>query len=333
MANPAWDLTTLAYVLNDIPGTPTAADLAQLPNWITSYSKKIARYCKRLFVLSAFDEILRPEIGTPFTSDVPTVQLKVWPVQSITRAAGSRTPALLIVNTDSVTNQRATVQVTATGDPEIQLLPGGVTLTAVASGVATATTLLFATYPTVNSLAAAINALGAGWQATVTTGSGPYNFGLMASADLIAEFTPVGCLQGALSGVAGATLDIFATDMDLIAVDRAAGVYTVNYGAAYGSAGLMNAGLWPGATPLDNGMGGWQPAVRIGYTAGWATIPEQVQDACSIAVQARYFRSNNPSYFESETIGAYSYRIAEDARSGLPRAAMELLAEFRQIEA
>jgi hypothetical protein len=64
-----------------------------------------------------------------------------------------------------------------------------------------------------------------------------------------------------------------------------------------------------------NGPEDWEPAtVEITYTAGWATIPEDVTWVCADMVKTALLAPAAPVV--SEQIGAYSYRLNDNATSG-----------------
>src|SRR5207247_8870650 len=93
--------------------------------------------------------------------------------------AATNHQAVLTVKPTSSSNQRATVAVTSTG----------LNLTRVASGISsTDTSVTWAANATLNAVAAAVNALGNGWSASVPDA----NYGLWASSDLR---TPQGALN------------------------------------------------------------------------------------------------------------------------------------------
>lgn len=58
--------------------------------------------------------------------------------------------------------------------------------------------------------------------------------------------------------------------------------------------------------------------ITLNYTAGFATIPESVQEAC-IEVALAFYKmgssDKNPA-FESEKLGDYSYKVRKDAADG-----------------
>lgn len=318
MADAAWDLVTTAFCTPYLPAVLTTAEQANLPTWITAASKAASRWCRRLFVLSTQDEIRSPQQAPdPYAGIPPTVQLSQFPVQSVLSVRGGRVPALTVLNSGAV--QRATVQLSFAGDPEICPIPTGLILSRTASGAATASPLLFAGYPTVSALADAITALGNGWSAAV-----PPAYAAYPSADLIGSWSPRGCLPGQ-----PASLDLFADDLDLADVDLAGGILALSPGGSARMPGLP--GQWPGAA-RDSSFGSFYGQVRVRYTAGWATIPEQVQHAAALAVQSYYWGAKITTPYRSVKQGNVAYELA-DPRTDLPPMAMAILSKFRRHEA
>jgi hypothetical protein len=101
------------------------------------------------------------------------------------------TQALVIRNTDT-SNQQAFVREVI--DHASGSAPTGLYLQRTASGVASSATLTYATYPTLDLLAAAVVALGNGWTATVTS---PY--GSWPSAQLRVTESDAGDVDAVLS--------------------------------------------------------------------------------------------------------------------------------------
>jgi hypothetical protein len=165
----------------------SSSNPALLDSLITAASKAIQRHCHRDFTSTAYTEYLSGP-NYPYNYII----LRQCPVISIARLATNPQPVLLIQNSNSATISRAFVNTTATG----------LTLTSVSgtTGAATTTTLTYASYPVVNSMAAAIGAV-SGWTASVIG-----NYGIYPTADL----KPIQGAQTALFG--GATLSIYVED-------------------------------------------------------------------------------------------------------------------------
>lgn len=64
-----------------------------------------------------------------------------------------------------------------------------------------------------------------------------------------------------------------------------------------------------------NGPEDWEPdTVQVVYVAGWPTIPEDVKMVCADMVRLALLGPQGPVV--SETIGSYSYRLADSAVGG-----------------
>lgn len=152
----------------------------------------------------------------------------------------------------------------------------GLSLTRVASGVSsTDTSVTWASNVTVADVATAVNALGNGWAGEAVT-----DFEKWASADLVA-------IQGAL--------DCLAREVDIHLYDEE----------------LTSLSLDPDVGELRGTFPIGYKNVRVQYTAGHATVPVDVQQACAELV-AEWFRerSRDGSLIE-EKLGDESWKRAD----------------------
>jgi hypothetical protein len=220
------------------------AEDTTIASLVSACSKAIEKYCRREFVSAPFDELYD---GT----QVNELLLRHFPILSIARVAYGPTGVLRIINT-AAANQRATVAVTATG----------LCLVRVASGVVTAdTSITFAGNPTLAQVAAAVTALGNGWSATVPDP----NYANWASADLRA-------VQGAVT-CRNLAVDLLIHVSELTSYDMDA--FT---GTLYRSPTFDPLWIFPYEQPTwIGGRNYW----RVIYTAGYATVPDDVQEACA----------------------------------------------------
>lgn len=168
----------------------------------------------------------------------------------------------------------------------------GLTLVRVASGSSSSSTLAFGTYVTVTALADAINALGNGWSAAADSG-----YTLFPSADI----RP---LQGAASAVSGSgvELEMCVEDLTSWRLDDAAGI------------------IW-GTFPRG------RLNIQVDYTAGFATIPQQIQQACVALTQHLYELDSIDAGVISRSIGPYSQSFSADA-GGMPPMVKDLIAPY-----
>jgi hypothetical protein len=251
------NLITAARALYNLDNrATTAAEDDTLDALIAAASAAIERLCGRSFVSASFDKLY----DGWFHRDL---MLEQFPIISVERIAFGPVGVLRIENT-SAANQRATVQVTSTG----------VILTRVASGVSSSSTVTFAGNVTLSAVAAAINALGNGWSASVIDAADAKR----ASADLRS-------LQGALNAKdAPAELVLHKEELYDFFVDAPRGI-------------LRRPARWCG------GQGFW----RVIYTAGYATVPEDIQEACAQWVAHLFWQTKrDPGLAHEAVTGALS---------------------------
>lgn len=189
-----------------------------------------------------------------------------------------------------IANTSATVQ-----RATVKVTATGLELIRVASGVATTSTLLFSDQPTLTALAAAVTALGNGWSASVVA---PVD-GLRASADLRA-------LQGAFPcRDRSALLHLHLQELAGFHVDAEHGILTRAEGA-----------VWQG------GLDYW----RIVYRAGYASVPEDVQEACAQWVAMLFWQTKRDPGLGSETLPGV---VARAPLRDLPLSLHALLRPYR----
>lgn len=259
------------------------ANAGYFASLVSAASDAIRAECHRDFIVSSYVE---------YHSGVPNqrvLRLRQFPVASISRVA---TAALgLQVNNSGTSAQRATVATST----------AGLTLATVAAGVASSTTLPYASYPTLGALAAAIAALGPGWSAQ--TLSGAYgSFAGWPSADLKET-------QGAVTALAGGAL------LEIYEDYRAGGWPLDTWADASWSAS-------PGAWRLDAETGelfGYWPRgqlnIRVDYTAGFASVPEAVQEACVQLAADLYGQSQLNGAVDNARLGSAAYTLNTSARA------------------
>jgi len=273
------DLITRERALRNLASVsaPTAADYLLIDGLVAACSQAVERHCNRTFAIRAFDEL---HSG----NDRSVLILSNLPVVSVERVATSPTPVLQIANT-SAANQRAVVKVS----------DDGLTLMHVASGVTTTTALAFASYATLSSLAGAVNALGAGWSATVVVGHGD-----RATADLRATQGAFSCLDTA------ADLRMHVEELHDFEVDAERGYL------------LRRDGIFVG------GVHAW----RIVYSAGFATVPEPVQEACAQWVAVLYWQAKRDPNVTQESIPGV---LSRSWHGDMPAMTRTLLRPYRLL--
>lgn len=229
-------------------GTLTSDQQTTATAYIAAASESIEKYCKRRFASATYDEIHEAgQFGQVFLNNFPLITLdKVYPVQG---------QALTLQNTsDSVSSASFDSSTT------------GLRLTHTIAGVATSTSFLFATYPTITLLAAAINGLGSGWVAGVQGSYGAY-----PSADIRAD------QYGQAKGLTGVNLWL-EDSSGAIRFDR--------------------------ATASLSGLR--ETSVRIKYSAGFSTIPEPIQQVCGNMVCNMFSATNGALVSENLADYSYS---------------------------
>ncbi len=161
---------------------------------------------------------------------------------------------------------------TANQRATIQVSSAAVTLIRVASGVSTTTVLSApSSYGTVTALAAAITAVANGWSATAVG-----SYGSWPAADL--KF-----IQGARSAIPGpAEVYLYPNELGSWRMDD-------------------NTGLLHGAFPCGFNN------LRFDYTAGYTSIPADLQQGVTMAVAQLFNLSQADPTLKSEKIGDYSY--------------------------
>lgn len=308
--------TALSSLAQSLPG-----DLSALPFCITAASTAIERFCGRVFSVASYDEIVTPTGGRADRGEPASANLSYFPVTAVSRVSGGRITALTIVNTDSATNQVARVAFTFTGDVTLpDLVYTGLTLTTIASGAVTAQSITWTTaspYTTIQAVANSINALGNGWTATVSSLLGGW---------AAAEFVGAKSVKPGFSP--GTALDIFATDLPNQSVDYASGILSIGPGPVLGTSGY---GYWQGDANDWNDTdapAGYQQ-VRVQYTAGFAVIPYDVQQACLLTIKAYLQQLQTVTQYKSETDDKWKYELAGIEEQEIPDSAKRILTRYK----
>ncbi len=230
--------------------------------------------------------------------------LRNKPVQSIARLACTELPAISIKNNDTDMGCRASVQVIGTeGNPinvNSQYTSTGIELTYIKGGVNSnqpvTNTLLWANYPTVTSLAAAINAAGNNWTAQVQGG-----FGNWLSSDLRAT-------QGAFGArIATCYLWIHWYELPWFRINE-------NTAEIYSPQGF------------HRGHFNW----RVQYTAGYSTFPDDLTQALAELTADTYYAREANANMQNENLDGYSYsRLAGQTFEGLSNMSRQTILRYR----
>jgi hypothetical protein len=280
-------ITNSRATQNATLATLNTSNPGYLASLVTAASDAIRRACQRDFSQTAYAEYYS---GGIYIRE--PMRLRQFPVLEITRVATNPRPAILVQNLNSGVNQRATVETTTSS----------LRLFRIASAAPVTNDLPFATYPTLAALAAAVNALGSGWSAQVID-----QFALWPSADL----RPLQGAANALSG--GRQLELFTEDLQPF----------VNWppGDPWGEeAGDQSCTGWR----LDDETGELfgrfprgQLNIRIDYSAGFATIPQTIQEACVQLVLDLYNGGLVNTTLKKATLGGGSFELQDQSSTAV----------------
>jgi hypothetical protein len=279
------DRTRALYNLNN--RATTSAENTTLDALITAVSAAVKRYCHTGFTSATYDELYSG-------AGQQRLLLRQIPVISVARVAYGPYAVIRVINNDPA-NQRATVAVSSASDTDVT--GTGVTLVRVAAGtVTTDTSVTFAGNATLQAVVNAINALGHGWSASVPQSQ----YANWPSADLR--------IQGAVN-CAGVYAEIkhHVTEISDFQVDR--------------KRGWLIRGVNALVTQWEDPLIVWTPGIdnyRVIYTAGYATIPSDVQEATAEWVASLFWQTkSNPSAYPA-TPPAHVALILDAYRQALP---------------
>jgi len=225
---------------------------------------------------------------------VDAIRLHQWPVSQVT-GVWTGAYAALVVSSADATDLRASISVNQeTGSNAVILTR------TTSAGVTTTTTLSFATYPTTAALATAIGST-AGFACTLGKNIRSVQLRPRAAGDVVL-----------------ATVTLFAADT--------ASEYTYDYDTGR----LMIDQSWWAYWPMDRGiMPDAVKSVCVEYTAGYATVPDDIEQACIEIAAMMYRDRKRDSGLQSESLGDYSYTRAN--RAEVDAIMSGLLADWREI--
>lgn len=307
------DLITLKRAKIAFPQLLDTTQDATISVLITAASRAIERYCKRKFLVNAYDELYD-------AAGDGVILLRNFPVVQITRLALSPVPVLQIQNANVTTTvSRATVATTLANAADWPAASTGIVLTRVdnTGTVNTDATITWGSFATVTAVANQINTLGLGWKATVQG-----NYGIWPSADIAA-------IQGALSAAGnGANLKIHTADQNNFSLIAEWGELRFSDTL---DASTLGTGAWFGGNFTDVVPGIMVPRgnqfARIQYSAGFNILPDDLQQACALLTATFFADPAAAGELESESLGDYSYRKNTDEI--LPKRVRRLLLPYR----
>lgn len=267
-------------------GTYALTSLANLKSWLgitastddTVLERAIDRATSR--IESYLERNIKSRSYSEWRSgaNVDTIRLYQWPVTEVANVFSGAYAALVVTRSDA-TDIRASVQVNQEGPT-----PAVILTRTTGAGVTTATSLALATYPTTASLATAIGST-AGFQCSLGKNMRSIQLRPRAGADTVL-----------------ATVTLYGADIP--------SEYTYDY--ATGRLAIDRS--WFAYWPLDKGvMPSPMKSVLIEYTAGYSTVPDDVEQACIEVASMLYRDRRRDGNLTSESLGDYSYTRAAAA--------------------
>lgn len=193
------------------------------------------------------------------------------------------------------TNAFSVTNTTATNNASIEITSSALKYTA----DGTTTSLTLSSYATITLLIAAINAL-PGWTATLVDST----LGSRKATDLLIR-PAMYCMSPTLAYCE-------------IPDDELTDYFIVNPGEGRNYGVLETSSVWVRGTEYF-----------VDYTAGYATVPYELEEACLLLVAQRYNQKGHDATMRSESLGDYSYTRA-DLKSGLPDDVRESLDLYRR---
>jgi hypothetical protein len=180
----------------------------------------------------------------------------------------------------------------------VQVTSLGLTLVRVASGATTTdASITWASSATLSAVASAVTALGNGWSASVVNST----YSSWPSADL----RPI---QGALNVKdIQAELLLHVEELSDYGVDAERGI-------------LLHPSEW--GAGVEN--------YRVLYTAGYETVPEDVQEACAEWVAALFWQARRDPGVSQESVPGVVFRSVSLSVHGMPPQVKMLLAPYRK---
>lgn len=301
------------------PATLTDSQRDVLPYLVPAASMAVRREC--------FDRNFDQRTYSEF-HDVIQGQIRVLqpPVQIVTRVQGSPQTALTITNT-STSVQAAQAYFAYTGQfngygSNAQVVTG-ITLSSVASGVASSSTVSFVTSQTIAALGTLVNAVGGGWTAVADS-----VLGLWPSTELDGGFVGQGCGSGAVPS-GGAQFQILQDIApNIFSLDtRRMGFLTVGQQSASSLASRFG----PGGDQFYAGV--YPGRVKVTYVGGESTIPIDVQRLTAELVKFNLSALKTDLLLESETAQDYTYKLCLEMVTSMPKHVKQGLSPWRNWRA
>jgi hypothetical protein len=306
----AWnDLITNARALQNLPASPNNTTVNSL---ITACSVAVSRYCKRIFVQQTYDELYDGNAQRQLV-------LRNYPLLSVQS-----------VRYRPVTVTKITNSLAANVQARVSVLSTGLKLVSVNAGVTTTVTtgLTFAGNVSLNALNTAVNAVGNGWSSQVVGDS--TNYGGWPAADLYCPNGVSGANdpgvegQGALQCVAGSFGELKMHTYELQGWQANTRQGWLLRAFPYTDPELLHPEdlIWP--LGVNN--------FRVQYTAGYAAVPDDVQEACAEWVAYLYnLAQRDPALLHQVPASgtASGWEKVTAGKYGAPDAVRALLSPYR----
>jgi len=260
-----------------------ASDQAAISGILAATESFVSTYCRRVFESTSYT--LERYNGRGFQ----IINLRQYPITAVDRVATGTRNIMTVTNTNTGTS--ASVSVTSTG------------LRLVLDGTADET-VLFATYATIALVIAAVNALGDGWSATISSS----DYSSFKSTDIIQQSA-----SGCINNVA-VYLSIPDTGEPEVNVDFERGQI------------MLTGGFYKG---FRN--------VFVDYTAGYtaANMPEDLKLAVKIIVQFIWEKREQGLFgidlYNLGASGATGLRVVFEKGSIMPKEAELILSNYRRF--
>lgn len=283
------DLTTIFLYRQWLGTTPNTGADAKIASAIANASTAIEKYLDRTIGIATYVKWL-DGCGTP------QILVPQWPINNLFGVATTASDVMAVTNT---TASFATCSVTATGLVLKWYDTSG--------DLQSDSTCLWATYKTVTTLAAAVNALGSGWSATIATGCGSY---------------PTAFIKPDVQGPChdSDTVDLYVPDTWAEARVGAESDRIIEYIDSYVfPVGRSNIMVWWSAgytLPADNsGHSAISTAGNVpgDLTAVCNAITKAVLDQASVSLGG----------IQSESIGNYSYSLSTAGAAAISAAILQ----------
>lgn len=289
------------------------SDTSALQNVLYAATRAIQRWSKRDFIEQPYVEY---SSGRGYSS----ILLRQYPVVPSSLLVSVNPQVILTVsNTDSTTNQRAYAGLASTGDLDSGLTITGLTLVRIASGTKSTNTITFSSLspPTIQSLANSINGIGGGWKATPASG-----YELWGASELYSEQSQMGCLSSNQ-----ACFGAFVTDITDYTLDARTGEVRFNNNTFDPVFSLMNIADSTALSVFNPGFRN----IKSAYTAGFSTIPADIQQACLVTVKEWMYDLQISTQYKMERDKDFSYTLNDFGSRALPESVMKMLQPWRSF--